>query len=150
MNANFHLAQLNIADSKADIDSNIMSSFVDRLDEIHVLAESAPGFIRRYQDEEGEDAPLQIFNNPLILVNLTVWEDIDSLRHFVYKTVHKELIQGRQTWFHKIPETHQVIWWVPAGHWPTLQEAKEKLDMIRKEGPTEKAFSFAKNFEAPK
>ena len=150
MNQKFHLAQLNIADAKADQNSEVMKGFVDRLDEIQMLAESSPGFIRRYKDEEGEEAPKEIFNNPLVLVNMTVWGDIDSLRHFVYKTVHKELIQGRKSWFHKMPEMYQVIWWVPVGHFPTLLEAKERLDLISNDGPTENAFSFAKNFEAPK
>ncbi|MEH6455525.1 MAG: DUF3291 domain-containing protein [Cocleimonas sp.] len=146
MNTKFHLAQLNIADAKADQNSDIMSGFVDRLGEIHVLAEGSPGFIWRYQDEEGEEAPKVIFNNPLILVNMTLWQDIDSLRHFVYKTTHKELIQGREAWFHKMQEMHQVLWWVPEGHIPTLQEAKLRLDLIRQEGSTQKAFSFAKPY----
>lgn len=150
MNTKYQLAQLNIADSKAELTSDVMSGFASRLDEINMLSENSPGFVWRYQDEEGEQAPLEIFNNPLILVNMTVWEDIESLKHFVYKTVHKELIKGRKSWFHKIPETHQVIWWVPAGHIPSLKESKEKLDLIRSKGPTENAFNFVKSFEAPK
>lgn len=149
MNQKFQIAQLNIADSKAELDSDIMSGFAQRLDEINSLAEKSPGFVWRYQDDEGEQAPIEIFNNPLILVNMTVWDDLDSLKHFVYKTRHKELIKGRKSWFHKMPETHQVIWWVPEGHIPTLKESKEKLDLIRSNGPTQDAFNFAKNFEAP-
>ena len=125
-----------------------MRGFVDRLDEIHQLADSAPGFIWRYQDEEGDDIPERVFGNPLLLINITLWEDVTSLRNFVYKTVHKELIQGRDAWFHKMPDMYQALWWVPAGRIPTTQEAKDKLDILREHGPTAEAFTFAKPFKA--
>ena len=164
MTNTFHLAQLNIADAKADSSSDIMQGFYDRLDEIHVLAENAPGFIWRYQDEE-EDVSVEhntqhgsekgaeiniaqkIFDNPLLLINITLWQDVATLRHFVYKTVHKELIQSREEWFHTMPEMHQVLWWVKAGHIPSIQESKDKLDLLRSQGPTADAFTFAKPFD---
>ena len=147
MNQKFHLAQLNIASAKADSESETMRGFYDRIDEIHDLAEKAPGYIWRYDDEEGDDIAERVFGNPLMLVNLTLWDDIDSLRHFVYKTTHKELIQGRSNWFNKMPEMHQVIWWVPEGHIPKVQEAKDKLELLREHGPTVDAFTFAKPFD---
>lgn len=150
MNSKYQLAQINVANAKANQNSNIMRGFVDRLDEIHQLADNAPGFVWRLQMEDGEDGSLSVFNDPLLLINITVWEDIDSLRHFVYKTIHKELVRDRLDWFDNMPAMHQTLWWVPRGHIPTLQEAKQKLDLIRNEGPTENAFSFAKQFIAPK
>ena len=146
MTKQFHLAQLNIADAKADSSSDLMQGFYDRIEEIHDLAEASPGYIWRYQDEDGDDVAERIFANPLLLINLTLWQDIESLRHFVYKTVHKELIQGRNQWFNKMPEMYQVLWWVPARHIPTIQESKGRLETLREHGPTVKAFTFAKPF----
>ena len=147
MTKKFHLAQLNIADAKAEQSSEIMQGFVNRLDEIHLLADNAPGFVWRYDNEEGDDVGERIFDNPLMLINMSTWEDIDSLRHFVYKSIHKELIQARESWFKKMPEMHQVLWWVPEGHIPSVQESKDKLDLLRKHGPSAEAFTFAKSFE---
>ncbi len=149
MNPNFQLAQINIANAKADKTSSIMSGFVDRFDEIHELADNSPGFVWRLETEDGDDGSLSVFNDPLLLINITVWEDIDSLRNFVYKSIHKELIRNRGDWFDNMPEMHQALWWVPKGHIPSLQEAKQKLDLIRLDGPTANAFTFAKKFTAP-
>jgi len=147
MTDTFHLAQLNIADAKGDKASEVMQGFVNRLDEINTLADNAPGFVWRYNDEEGDDVGERIFGNPLLIVNMSLWQDLDSLRHFVYKTTHKELIQNRSEWFNKMPELYQVQWWVPAGHIPSIQEAKDKLDLLREQGPSAEAFTFAKPFE---
>jgi len=149
MNPNFQLAQINVANAKSDKTSDIMRGFVDRLDEIHQLGDNAPGFIWRLQTEDGDDGSLSVFNDTLLLINITVWEDIDSLRNFVYKSIHKELIRDRNDWFDNMPEMHQALCWIPEGHIPTLQEAKRKIDLIRRDGPTENAFSFAKKFTAP-
>lgn len=146
MVSKYHLAQLNIADAKADSLSEIMQGFYNRIEEIHELAEKSPGYIWRYQDEEGDDVAERVFGNPLMLINLTLWQDIESLRHFVYKTAHKELIQGRKAWFKDMPDMHQVLWWVPEGHIPSVQESKDKLNLLREHGPTKNAFSFAKPF----
>ncbi len=143
----YHLAQLNIADAKADSTSEVMQGFFSRITEIHNLAEGSPGYVWRYDDEEGADVAERVFGNPLMLINMTLWEDIDSLRHFVYKSIHKELIQGREAWFNKMPEMYQVMWWVPVGHIPSIQEAKDKLELLRKHGPTAEAFTFAKKFD---
>ena len=143
----YHLAQLNIAHAKGDQSSEVMQGFVNRLDEINGLAESSPGFIWRYQDEEGDDVPERVFGNPSIIVNMSVWHDIDSLKQFVYKSIHKELIKGKEAWMNKMPEMHQVMWWIPAGHIPSILEAKDKLALIRKIGSSAEAFTFAKKFD---
>ncbi|MEB8433587.1 DUF3291 domain-containing protein [Cocleimonas sp. KMM 6892] len=145
----YHIAQINIAQAKADKDSEIMSGFISRLDEIHTLADNAPGFIWRLETEDGDDGSVSVFNDPLLLINMSVWRDIDSLRAFVYKSIHIELLQDRDAWFDKMGEMHQTLWWVPAGHIPTIQEGKDKLDQIREFGPTAKAFTFGKKFPSP-
>lgn len=145
----YHLAQINIANSRGNRDSEIMKGFMDRLDEINRIADNSPGFIWRLQTEEGDATTIQAFEDPLLLVNLSVWEDVDSLKNFVYKSLHVELIQDRDAWFKKMPESHQALWWVPAGHLPSVEEAKEKLRYLQANGPGEAVFTFAKSVAPP-
>ena len=105
----YHLAQINIAQSKEPMDSRIMKGFVDRLDEINYLADQSPGFVWRLQTEEGDATAIQAFDNPLLIVNMSVWENIESLKKFVYKSLHVELIRDRDAWFNKISEMHQAL-----------------------------------------
>ena len=81
---------------------------------------------------------------------MSVWDDIEALRNYVYKTVHIELVRDREAWFDKMESMHQALWWVPSGHIPTTQEAKEKLETLREFGPTQEAFTFGKSFQKPK
>lgn len=145
----YHLAQINIAKARDAMDSETMKGFVDRLDEINALADKSPGFIWRLQTEEGDATSIQAFGDPALIVNMSVWEDIDSLRHYVYKSVHVELVRDRDAWFSKILQAHQTLWWIPAGHIPSVEEGKEKLQYIDRNGPTENAFTFAKPFAMP-
>jgi hypothetical protein len=138
------LAQINIAQAQDAMDSETMQGFVDRLDEINSIADNAPGFIWRLQSEEGDATAIRAFDNPLLLINMSVWEHIESLKTFVYKTFHVELIQDRDAWFGKMLQAHQALWWVPAGHIPTIEEGKQKLDSLQRHGPGKTAFTFAK------
>lgn len=143
----YHIAQINIAKAKADMESELMQGFVNRLDEINSLADQSPGFIWRLQSEDGDATSIQVFDDPLILINMSVWHDIESLRNFVYKSFHVELIRDRDAWFNKMTQYHQALWWVPAGHIPTEQEAKDRLELLQDSGPNPKAFTFARTFE---
>lgn len=142
----FHLAQINIAQGKAPLDSEIMKGFADRIDEINSLAEVSPGFIWRLKTAEGYATNIQAFDDPSILVNMSIWEDLESLKNYVYKSVHVELIRDREAWFNKMKNAHQVLWWIPVGHIPSLEEGKEKLQYLQENGPSSAAFTFAKNF----
>ena len=95
-NKKHQLAQINIANAKADKESAVMQGFVKRLDEIHALADNAPGFVWRLETEDVDDGSLSVFNDPLLLINMSVWQDVEALRAFVYKTVHVELIRDRE------------------------------------------------------
>lgn len=148
-NKKFYLAQINIAQAKAEMESDTMHGFVSRLDEINAIADNAPGFVWRLQSEEGDATSIRVFDDPLLLVNMSVWENIESLRDFVYKSLHVELIRDREAWFDKIDSMHQVLWWVPAGHIPSTQEAQEKLATICTNGPSQAAFTFGKPFQKP-
>jgi len=142
----YHLAQINIAEAKAEMDTEMMSGFVTRLDEINALADSFSGFVWRLQSEEGDATALRVFDNALLLVNMSVWESLESLRRFVYKSMHVELIQDRDTWFDKMKAAHQALWWVPEGHIPAAEEGKERLKYIQLHGPGEFAFTFTRPF----
>jgi hypothetical protein len=143
---NFHLAQLNIAEAKAPMEDEVMKGFFDRLDEINMVAEESPGFVWRLQTEDGNATSIQAFDNLLMLVNMSIWEDVEALKSFVYKTVHVELLQDRDAWFIKMVKIHQVLWWVPAGCVPTLDEASARLELLNEKGPGPDAFTFARSF----
>jgi hypothetical protein len=142
--SDFHLAQINIAQALDSMESETMKGFVDRLDEINALAEVSPGFVWRLQTEEGDATAIQAFDDPMLIVNMSVWKDIESLKNYVYKSTHVELIRDRDAWFQKIKNVNQVLWWVPAGHTPSVQEGKEKLALLQEVGANQEAFTFAK------
>ncbi|HFB67177.1 MAG TPA: DUF3291 domain-containing protein [Aeromonadales bacterium] len=149
MQHKYHIAQLNIAKAVAEMDTKTMADFVARLDEINQLADDAPGFIWRLQTESGDSTAIRVFDDPLMLVNISVWQNIEALKNFVYKSFHVELIRDREAWFNKMAEAHQVLWWVEAGHIPGINEAKAKLEHLRTNGVSQQAFTFGKPFDAP-
>ena len=122
-----HLAQINVARAQAAMDTDLMSGFANRLDEINALADDASGFVWRLQTEDGDATSLQVFDDPLLLINMSVWTNVDALKHFVYKSLHVDLIRDRDAWFNKMLNAHQALWWIPAGHRPSIQEGKDKL-----------------------
>jgi len=146
----FHLAQINIAQPKGDIDDPIMAGFVARIDEINALAEQSDGFVWRLIAAAGEPTGIPVFDDANMLVNMSVWQDIEALKHFVYHTAHLELLKDKSAWFDKMASQHQCMWWIPAGHVPTLEEAKQRLDELQANGPSERAFTFSKPFPAPR
>jgi hypothetical protein len=144
----YHLAQLNIANMKYSIESPEMSDFVDNLDRINALAEDSPGFVWRLQTDDGDATSIRFFGADT-LVNMSVWEDVESLHDYVYRTAHSKIMSRRKEWFERINETYTVLWWIRKDNIPTLAEAKEKLDLLRTLGPTPEAFTFKKVFPAP-
>ncbi|MFZ1892195.1 MAG: DUF3291 domain-containing protein [Formosimonas sp.] len=147
--AEYQLAQINIAKARDTMDSEIMKGFVERLDEINALADASAGFIWRLQTEGGDATSIQAFEDPSFIVNMSVWQNMDALKHYVYKSVHVELVRDRDAWFNKMLQAHQALWWIPAGHIPTVAEGKTRLQHIEQNGPSAQAFTFAKPFAAP-
>lgn len=144
----YDLAQLNIALLNAPIESPELADFVDNLDRINTLAETSPGYVWRLQTEGGDATDIRPLGDEYI-VNLTVWEDVDSLYNYVYKSAHVEIMKRRREWFERMREAYMVMWWVPAGHRPTIEEAMAKLQILRKNGPSLDAFTFKKPYPAP-
>ena len=145
----YHLAQINIARMIAPLDSPAMAGFVAQLEPVNALADRSPGFVWRLQSEGGDATTIQAFDDPLILVNMSVWESPEQLREFVYKSGHLAPLRDRTQWFEKPSEAHLAMWWVPAGHIPGVAEARERLEFRRRHGDTAMAFSFGKQFPAP-
>lgn len=146
--ADHHLAQLNIAQLRAPIDSPELADFVALLPEINGLAERSPGYVWRLQDESGDATALRPFE-PDIIVNLTVWQSVESLRGFVYRTAHLEPMRRRRDWFVPVDRHHLVLWWIPAEILPTIAEAAERLDLLRRSGPSPEAFTLREPYPAP-
>lgn len=144
---NFYLAQLNIARMLAPLASPTMAEFVSRLDEINALADGAPGFVWRLQTESGNATEIKAFDDEWLIVNLSVWESVEQLKTFAYNTAHADVMRKRRQWFEPHTEMYFVMWWVPAGHIPTLEEAKARLEHLQTHGESEHAFTFKKILE---
>ncbi len=140
-----HLAELNVGRLLAPTDDPRVKEFMDNLDRVNGLGKRMPGFVWMM---EGSGEPgtgnteAKIDGDPQFVANLTVWEDATSLEKFVWGTIHKQFFARRKEWFEVLGEQHFVMWWVPKGHRPTLNEALERLDMRRTKGDTEDAFGW--------
>jgi Domain of unknown function (DUF3291) len=141
-----HLAELNIGKMKGEnIDDPIMARFKEQLEEINALAEGSEGFIWRLKDESGDATNIRAYDDPQMAVNMSVWEDFSALEAYVYSGRHVEVMKSRRDWFHRM-DFYMVLWWVPVGHIPTVEEAKERLEFLQKNGPSPYAFSFRQKF----
>ncbi|MEP6938842.1 MAG: DUF3291 domain-containing protein [Rudaea sp.] len=144
------LAQLNIGIFRAPIDSPEMAEFVANLDRINALAEASPGFVWRLQTEEGNATAIRPFpDRDNVAINLSVWSDVHALNCFVFRSAHVEVMRRRGEWFERMGEAYMVLWWVRAGHRPSVGEAIAKLALLRANGPTRDAFTFRQAFASP-
>jgi hypothetical protein len=141
-----HIAQVNIAQMKALLEDPLMSGFVARIDEINALADDSPGFIWRLQTSAGNATYLRPYDDDRILFNLSVWETIEHLRQFAYRTAHVELLRQQAVWFDKFVGAYLALWWVPPGHIPSVDEAKQRLAHLETHGPTPFSFTFRSTF----
>ena len=138
----FHLAQVNIARMKAPLDSPVMAGFVARLAEINALADNSPGFVWRLQTPEGDATYLRPYDDERILFNLSVWKDVETLKEYVFRSAHGELLRQRRGWFEHWVGVAIALWWVPEGHIPGVDEAKKRLAHLEQHGPSTHAFTF--------
>jgi Domain of unknown function (DUF3291) len=143
----YQLAQINIARMKGmNIDDPIMKEFADNLDQINTFAERSEGFVWRLKDELNNATSINPYQDEQVLVNVSVWENIESLENFTYKTFHTEFLKRRKEWFELFGKAYYALWWIPKGHLPTIQEAVDKLDYLQKNGATEAVFNFKDRF----
>ncbi len=137
-----HIAELNIARAQYDLDDRRMAGFMDNLDRINAIAERSPGFVWRLKDDSGNATDLPVMDDPRVVANLTVWETVEDLEHFVFNTAHKRIYDRRGEWFAKMKRMHFVMWRVPVGTTPTLDEALARLDRLNRDGPSDEAFGW--------
>jgi hypothetical protein len=147
--AAYHIAQYNIARLRAPLDAPPISDFVAAIDTLNNLADTSKGFVWRHQDENGNSTSVRVRDDPLILINFSVWEDIDSLFHYAYYSDHAAMFRRRREFFEETTEAYLVLWWIPAGHRPSIQEAEERLDHLRENGPSPFAFGFKSRYPPP-
>jgi hypothetical protein len=145
----FHLAQINVGRLIGPIDSPLVAGFVANLDRINALADGQPGFVWRLTGEGNNATDIQAFDDPGIALNMSVWESLEALAAFVYRSGHRDVMRRRREWFEAPAEPYMALWWVPAGHIPTPAEGRERLETLQRLGPTPAAFSFREPFAPP-
>jgi Domain of unknown function (DUF3291) len=147
----YSLAQVNIALMLAPLSDPLMADFVAQLDPVNALADKSPGFIWRFQTPEGDATALRVYQDDLILFNMSVWDSLTSFSNYVYasENLHREVMKQRRRWFQRFDGPYTTLWWIPQGHIPTVEEAKERLEYLRVHGESAYAFSLKKPFPAP-
>lgn len=149
MNARWHIAQINVATARYPMDDPRISEFVNRLDTVNALADASPGFVWRLQDDAGNATGIDAGRGPNFIVNMSVWESVEALFDFVYRTGHRDVMIRRREWFERPAGSYQTLWWVAAGHTPTVEEGLARLDRLDREGPGPAAFTFRARYPHP-
>jgi hypothetical protein len=148
MSSRFQLAQMNVARCRAPLDAPLMRDFVDLLPALNALADASPGFVWRLQTENGDATAVRAFDDPLVIVNMSVWASLAELRDYVFRNSHAYALRRRRDWFERM-DPPLVLWWVPAGHRPGPTEGKARLDLLAASGETPQAFTFSQPFPPP-
>jgi len=144
--AGWHLAQVNIARALAPLDDPLLADFMAKLDEVNQFAVASPGFVWRLQDDSGNATDFAAFDDPRIIINLSVWSSVEALFDFAYRTAHAPVMARRREWFARLDRPHLALWWIPAGTLPTIPAAVARLDHLWRRGPTPHAFTFKQRF----
>jgi heme-degrading monooxygenase HmoA len=146
----YHLAQVNIGRFIRPVEDPANADFVDALDQVNALAEASPGFVWRLTGDGNNATDIKPFpDDPNMAINMSVWESVDALAAFVYRTMdHRGVMRRRREWFEEM-KVYMALWWVPAGTLPTIEDAKAKLALLERLGPTQEAFTFRQPFAAP-
>jgi hypothetical protein len=142
------IAQVNIALPREPLDSPALAEFVANLEPVNALADAAPGFVWRLEDDSGDATSIRVFDDERLIINMSVWESIEALWDFVYAGGHLEVMRRRREWMTKMASTYLCLWWVHDGHLPTTDEAKQRLEHLGEHGPTPHAFTFKRRFAA--
>ena len=145
----YHLAQINIARMVAPLNDPIMADFVAQLEAINAIADQSPGFVWRLQSDEGDATAINAFKDDRILVNMSVWQSVEALNQYTYRSRHAGVFRSRKTWFLPLDRPHLALWWVPEGHIPTPEEGRDRLELLHLHGPAPEAFTFKHQFACP-
>ena len=143
-----HLAQINIGRLIAPVDDPKIAEFVAQLDPVNALADTAPGFVWRLQSSSGNATDIAYNDDPFVIVNMSVWDSVEALRDFVYKSNHLDVLRDRAKWFEKMERPHYCLWWIPSTHIPTVAEGRGRLEHYQQHGATPFSFWFSKLYPA--
>jgi heme-degrading monooxygenase HmoA len=145
----WRLAQVNVARFRKPVGDPVNADFMNELDHVNALAEASPGFVWRLTGEGNNATDIRPYDDPNMAINLSVWESIDALAAFVYRNMdHRGVMRRRREWFEE-RQVYMALWWVPAGTLPTIEDAKAKLELLERLGPTPEAFTFKQPFAPP-
>lgn len=145
--AEYHLAQINIARLRAPLDVPLIAEFVAGLEPINAIAETSEGFVWRLQTDEGDATSIQECDDELVIINMSLWENVDHLFNYVYRSGHVDFLRNRRDWFERFGKVHMCMRWVPAGEPPTVEDGVARLELLQTNGPTPQAFTFRTHFE---
>jgi Domain of unknown function (DUF3291) len=147
----WHFAQYNIGRLHQPLDHPDTGEFVANLDQVNAIAEASPGFVWRLTDDDSglSSSYVRAYDDPLVVINLSVWETPEQLQDFVYRSAHTGFLRRRREWFEKATEAYLVCWWIPAGQVPSVEEAVDRLERLRRDGPSDDAFTLRDLRPAP-
>jgi hypothetical protein len=146
----WHLAQVNIGRLRAPVDDPSIAEFVAGLDRINAFADRATGFVWRLQTEDGNATAVRpVEDDELVAINMSVWESAEALADYVYRSEHVEFMRRRREWFERFGTSYLALWWIPAGTFPTVPDAMERIAHLDRHGPTRAAFTFKHRFGPP-
>jgi heme-degrading monooxygenase HmoA len=147
--SSYHLAQINIGRALVPMDHPQFADFMAALAPINALADAHPGFVWRFQTDDGNATAVRPYDDDRMMINFSVWKDLESLRDFTYSGDHAAIMRRRREWFEKMADLYMALWWVPAGHIPSVEEAVAKLEHLRQFGPSPEVFTFRQFYPAP-
>ena len=149
MNKNWQIAQINIATALYSEEDDRISEFYSQLDDINALADTSPGFVWRLQSDSGNATDIQVGDDPMLIVNMSVWQSAEALFDFAYKSAHRLVVANRRQWFKRPDGVYQALWWVPNGHRPSVAEGMERIALLENVGPGPESFTFKSNYPCP-
>ena len=149
MTPDHHIAQINIGRLVAPLDDPKIAGFVAQLSPINKLADESPGFVWRLQSEKGNATDIVFCDDPFMIVNMSVWESLEALKQFTYRSRHVGVLKDAKQWFETMTQPHYCLWWVPIGHVPTVAEGRDRLERYQRYGPSAEAFWFQDRYQPP-
>ena len=141
-----HLAEVNVARLRYPLADPRAADFVDNLDRVNALAEASDGFVWRLKDETGNATQISAYDDPAIIINISVWRSVEALEAFAYETIHRRFVQRRKEWFELFGAPYLALWWVEEGAFPDAAEGRRWLAHLERFGPTPFAFTFKRRF----